>query len=58
MNIMGKLTWQDIGMEVSNGGSEIVLVVYSRTGAGVLPVRMAGGRGAGNVEHWHHPGTC
>ena len=49
-------------MEVSNGGSEIVLVVYSRTGAGISPARMAagagGGVGEGDVEHWHHPATC
>ena len=29
-------------MEVSNGGFEIVLVVYFRTGAGLLLVRMGG----------------
>ena len=49
-------------MEVSNGGSEIVLVVYSRTGAGISPARMAagvgGGVGEGDAEHWHHPATC
>lgn len=35
-------------MEVSNGGSEIVLVVYFRTGAGLLLVRI-GGWGCGTL---------